>query len=409
MEKLAIKLPDSPGVYMFKKGRSIIYIGKATSLRDRVRSYFSRGVIETRGQAIVNMVEQADGISVKKTDSVLEALILESTLIKKHQPKYNIREKDDKSYFYVVVTSEDYPRIKTMRGRDLFAEDRKNFSEIFGPFPHGGELKEAIKIIRKIFPFREKCLPAQAGLPGLGKACFEAQIGLCPGVCEGRVTKADYARNIKNIKLFFEGKKTKILNSLERMMHSYANVHEFEKANEIKKQIFGLKHIEDVALIKNKEGLGDESTNRDVFRIEAYDVSHMGGINRIGVMTVLENGEIKRSDYRKFKIKDPTKLAGDTNDLKQILDRRFFHEEWRLPDLIVVDGAVAQKNAAERILEGLRLNIPVVAVTKDEYHRPKKILGKREIYGKYEREILIANSEAHRFAVSYHKKIRKII
>lgn len=403
MEKLTKKLPESPGVYLFKKGRIIIYIGKATSLCDRVRSYFSRGVVETRGQAIVNMVDIATSISFKKTDSVLEALILESSLIKQYQPKYNIREKDDKSYFYVVITAEDYPRIFTIRGRDLSAEDRKKFSDIFGPFPYGGELKEALKIIRKIFPFRDRCLPNS------GKPCFEAQIGLCPGVCAGSISKADYARNIGNIKLFFEGKKTRILKSLEKTMHLFAKTHEFEKANEIKKQIFGLKHIEDVALIKNKDEFLDGSDKKDIFRIEAYDISHMGGINRIGVMTVLENGEIKRSDYRKFKINDPLKVQGDTNDLKQVLDRRFFHEEWRLPSLIVVDGALAQKNAAEKILSGLRLEIPVVAVTKDEYHRPKKILGKREIYGKYEKQILLANSEAHRFAISYHKKLRRIV
>jgi len=387
---------------LFKKGRIIIYIGKATSLRDRVRSYFSRGVIETRGQAIVNMVELATSVSFKKTDSVLEALILESALIKEYQPKYNVREKDDKSYFYVAITQEDYPRIFTIRGRDLLVCDRSKFSDIFGPFPHGGELKDALKIIRKIFPFRDKCTPNS------GKPCFQAQIGLCPGVCDGSISKIDYANNIRNIKLFFEGKKTKILKSLEKEMHSFAKIHEFEKANEIKKQIFGLKHIEDVALIKNKEGV-DSFDKKDIFRIEAYDISHTGGINRVGVMTVVENGEIKISDYRKFKIKDADKSAGDVNDLKQVLDRRFFHEEWRLPNLIVVDGAVAQKNATEKTLNGLRLGIPVVAVTKDEYHRPKRILGKREIYNKYEREILLANNEAHRFAISYHKKLRRIV
>lgn len=401
MKKITKKLPDSPGVYLFKKGRTILYIGKATSLRDRVRSYFSRGIAEMRSRAIANMVTLSTSISFKKTDSVLEALILESELIKKHQPKYNVREKDDKSYFYVVITKEDYPRVYTVRGRDLSIDDRFIFSNIFGPFPHGGELKDALKIIRKIFPFRDRCVLKSS------KPCFESQIGLCPGVCIGRVSEKDYATNIRNIKLFFSGKKRAILKSLEKQMHFSASRHEFERAGELKRQIFGLKHIEDVSLIKQREvAAGD---GEKTYRIEAYDVSHMGGLNRVGVMTVLEDGEPNRSEYRKFKINNTQGTMGDVSDLRQILDRRFFHEEWSLPNLIVVDGALAQKNAAELILKKLHLDIPVVAVTKDEHHRPKKILGSRIIYKDKEREILIANSEAHRFAVSYHKKIRKVV
>jgi excinuclease ABC subunit C len=401
MQKISKKLPDSPGVYLFKKGRTILYIGKATSLHDRVRSYFSRGISEIRGQAIANMVGLSTSVSFKRTDSVLEALILESELIKKYLPKYNVREKDDKSYFYVVLTKENYPRVYAIRGKDLLVENRSNFSDIFGPFPHGGELKDALKIIRKIFPFRDKCLPNSP------RSCFEAQIGLCPGVCDGGISKNDYAKNIRNIKLFFAGKKTAILRSLEKQMYYFAKKHEFERAGEIKRQIFGLRHIEDVSLIKQREVSFKDGTN--AYRIEAYDVSHMGGLNRVGVMTVLENGEKSLSEYRRFKIKEPARLAGDTNDLRQIIDRRFFHEEWSLPNLIVVDGAAAQKNAAESVLAKLHLNIPVVAVVKDEHHRPKKILGDKKIYAAKEAQILLINNEAHRFAVSYHKKIRRKI
>lgn len=403
MDKITKKLPDSPGVYFFKKGKTVLYIGKATSLRDRVRSYFGSPLLLTRGQAIVNMVKMATSVEYMATDSVLEALILESVLIKKHQPKYNSREKDDKSYFFVVISKEDYPRVFLLRGKDLINEGptfvrKSDLRNVFGPFPRGGELKEALKIIRKIFPFRDRCVPNS------GKECFESQIGLCPGVCVGKISKREYLYDVNNIKLLFEGRKIKLVKKLEKKMNLLAKELQFEKAGELKRQIFGLKHINDIALIKNKE-MGSGDGGGEVFRIEAYDVSHLSNKNRVGVMVVLENGEIIKKEYRKFKIKN-VEVFGDTNDLKEILDRRFYHEEWRLPDLLVVDGGVAQKNVSESVISNLSLKIPVVSVVKDEFHKPKKILGKGELVRKHEREILLANSEAHRFSVSFQRKIR---
>src|SRR3989338_4981810 len=166
-ELAKFKLPDNPGVYFFKSGRKILYIGKATSLRDRVRSYFSTSLGDARSSVIVAMIEEAKSISWQKTDSVLEALILEANLIKQYQPKYNTDEKDDKSYNYLVITKEDFPRVLIVRGRELhsplFAK-RYSLNAVFGPFPHGQQLKEALKIVRKIFPFRDKCLPCD--IPG---------------------------------------------------------------------------------------------------------------------------------------------------------------------------------------------------------------------------------------------------
>ena len=133
-------LPDAPGVYFFKSGNEILYIGKATSLKDRVKSYFVRDILMSRSPLIAKMLEEAESIEFAQTDSVLEALILEASVIKKHQPRYNSREKDDKSYNYVTFTEEDFPKVIVTRG-----------SGTYGPFPHSGELKEALKIIRKIF------------------------------------------------------------------------------------------------------------------------------------------------------------------------------------------------------------------------------------------------------------------
>ena len=394
-------LPETPGVYFFKKGRDILYIGKATSLRDRVKSYFSNDLIATRGPLIIDMVFRADKIAFQKTDSVLEALILETELIKKHKPRYNTKEKDDKSYNFVIITKEDFPRVLIERGRNLEKNDDLGFTikEKFGPFTNGTQLKEAVKIIRKIFPFRDRCTPNQ------GKPCFNKQIGLCPGVCDASISKADYKKIIKNIILFFEGKKTKIIKNLEKEMSLLAKNQQFEKANDIKRTIFALNHIQDVALIKSEKSLPLETRTSNLvtnFRVEAYDVAHISGEANVGVMVVLENGEPAKNEYRKFIIKESKQ--NDIAALKEILERRLTHEEWAFPQTIVVDGGKAQIKIAREVLRTFGQKIPVVSVLKDERHRPKAVLGDKSISLKHSNDILLANSEAHRFAIQYHRK-----
>lgn len=412
MKKVPLKLPDSPGVYFFKKRGEILYIGKATSLRSRVRSYFSPDVIRTRGHAIVRMVEDASGVDYKKTDSVLEALILEAALIKKHKPYYNVREKDDKSFNFVVVTDEEYPRVFTMRGKeilfhdsDLLATRNLKLKTVFGPFPHGGELREALRIIRRIFPFRDKCEP------GKGKPCFNAQIGLCPGVCDASMSRTEYLRYIQNIRLFFEGKKTKIVRDFKREMKKAAKVREFEKAATYRNKIFALEHLNDIALLKRKNGTSgitpDLESSLKGSRIEAYDIAHLGGSSGVGAMTVVLDGEVAKSGYRRFKLRGVyADKVHDLANLEEVLRRRLRHTEWERPDLIVVDGALPQRKRAEKVLIEAGWQIPVVAVTKDERHKPKNIIGDSKIVRDYHHDILLANSEAHRFAITYHRAVR---
>jgi excinuclease ABC subunit C len=391
------KLPDSPGVYFFKDAQGqILYVGKATSLRDRVRSYFGSDLIETRGPLLVKMMVEAVKIDFEKTDSVLEALINEANHIKKHQPPYNTKEKDDKSFNYVVITDEEFPRVLTIRGREL-EQEKQVYLEKFGPFTQGASLREALKIIRKIFPFRDKCIPNS------GKPCFNAQIGLCPGVCAGKISVKEYKATIKHITLFFEGKKKALLKSLEKEMRAYAKEREFEKAARTKKTIFALQHIQDIALIKNNARPKKEGEK--TLRIEAYDIAHMSGTNVVGVMTVVEDGEARPDQYRKFKIRENPGV-NDTAALKEILQRRLNHTEWPLPQIIAVDGGKAQINVARLALKELNLQIEVVSVLKNERHRPEQILGKQSLATKYESEILLANSEAHRFAIAFHRDLR---
>lgn len=399
IKEILKKLPDAPGVYFFVgKNKKILYIGKATSLKDRVRSYFNKDVVNTRSPLVSKMLSEFETIEFTKTDSVLEALVLEAHLIKKHQPEANIKEKDNKSFNFVVITKEDFPRVLIVRSRELL-NDPTWTSDVqvkysFGPFPNGTQLKEALKIVRKMFPYRDKCEPLS------GKPCFNRQIGLCPGVCSGEISKESYAEHIENIKLFFEGNKKKLLNNLEKQMQSFAKEKKFEEANLTKRTLFTLNHIQDVALIKEEKLVNSSNA----FRIESYDIAHMSGQNVVGVMTVVEDGEIKKSDYRKFKIKDNPGV-NDTKALGEVLSRRLGHIEWRFPDLVVVDGGVAQKRAMEKILRDNSVDIPVVSVVKDDRHKPKEILGDKKFL-KYEREILLSNAEAHRYGIAFHKQLR---
>jgi excinuclease UvrABC nuclease subunit len=395
----ADKLPDTPGVYFFLRQaqdksnrREILYIGKATSLRDRVRSYFAEGLIDTRGPLLVKMLAEANTLDFKETESVLEALILEANLIKKHQPIYNTKEKDNKSFNFVVITREDFPRVLVVRGRELEINwEPEDIKYSFGPYPSGRELREALKIIRKIFPFSDKCRQDSK------KPCFDFQIGACPGVCSGFISKKDYSRLIQNIRLFFEGKKKELLKKLEREMKDYAKKQEFEKADDVKRTIFALKHIKDVSLIKREEKISE-------IRVEAYDIAHISETNRVGVMTVVEDGIPKKSDYRKFKIKNAK--SGDVAALREVLERRLAHDEWPLPKIIVMDGGVSQFNIADKVLAEHGYVIPIVSVVKNERHQPREILGDKELRRKYELEIILANAEAHRFAIKYHREKR---
>lgn len=407
MERLPknIKIPDVPGVYFFKQGRKVLYIGKATSLRDRVRSYFANDLMETRGPLLVKMLQDATDLKWQTTDSVLEALIWESKLIRKYQPPFNTDEKDNKSFNHVVITDEDFPRILVVREHDLLngatnLEDIKIKYE-FGPFPSGGSLKAALGIIRKIFPFRDRASSIKHN------ERFYQQIGLAPDTSSTEA-KREYQKTIRNIRLFFEGKKQKLIKLLEREMRAAAGAQEFEKADEIKRQVFALQHIQDIALITRDTFLRKSASSQRFSatpRVEAYDIAHTSGVFVVGVMTVVEEGLSNKSQYRKFKIKESPGI-NDTKALREVLERRLGHPEWPMPRIIVVDGGKAQLNIAERVLRSYGVGIPVVAVIKDERHRAKKILGDQKLISEYESDILLANAEAHRFAVSYHRQKR---
>lgn len=376
---------------------------------------------------------------------------MEASLIKTHKPYYNTDLKDDKSWNNVVITKEDYPRVLVVRSKELVAG--KNFGRgsagddrgpvdfpqkivypdkvalpplayTFGPFPHGMQLQQALKLLRKIFPYRTKCEPCEEQLAkvrplktsqGLTfakcKRCFDAQIGLCPGVCSGEMGRAEYRRIIRHIVLMFKGKKSLLVKSLEREMKNAAKEERFEEATRLRQQLFALTHIQDVSLIKDEYRA--HGTAAQASRIEAYDIAHLAGQAHVGVMTVVEGGLPNKMEYRKFTIKQ-AKGGDDPGSLREVLSRRLAHNEWPMPKLIVVDGHTAQINAAVAVLKQYGIQIPVVGVVKDEKHRPRSIAGlstvlkvndrNGDLSRALSRDILLANAEAHRFAISFHRK-----
>lgn len=393
-------LPEAPGVYFFLSAqKKILYIGKATSLKQRVRSYFAKDIKEKRSELIENMVLEAVSVEHTQTDSVLEALILETNLIRTHKPRYNTKSKDDKSYNHLVITNEEWPRVLVVRGRDLtekFLPEEIKYE--FGPFPSGVLFREALKIVRKLFKYYDTKHPIgdEKTKMARGKIDFNRQIGLYPDPEH----KEEYLRTIRHLKLFFEGKKQTIIKELEVDMMRAAKREEFEVANKRKKQIFALKHIEDIALVKSDYQIPDGVGN---VRVEAYDIAHMAGKDMVGVMVVVQNSEPMKSEYRKFKIKT-LKQANDPAALSEVLKRRFTHPEWPNPGLIVVDGNAIQINAAKAVLASLNLDIPVVSVVKDERHRASKILAPDDVLKKHKFDILLANAESHRFAIGFYRK-----
>lgn len=409
--------PIAPGVYFFYGfKKEIIYIGKATNLRSRVQSYFRDS--DGRGERIAVMVAQATDVQFQRTDSVLEALILESNLIKKHQPKYNILEKDDKSFSYFAITQEKFPKILILRKTEIdkilnvkqSAIDGIRIQKfgIYGPYVSKNQMEIALKIIRKIFPFHSNRQKTEKG-------CLDFQLGRCPGPYVGAISQEDYAKNIAGIKMILAGKKQRLLIGLKREMLDAAQENEFEKAAEIRNKIFALEHIRDVALIsKNMEEWSIADSPVSDLRIEAYDISNIGGQQAVGSMVVFAGENPNKNEYRKFKIKNVTG-SDDVAMLKEVLTRRIRNNNWLRPDIVLLDGGSGHLNMAKKLFESLNFIVPLVAIAKGVDRKGVDVrkanfhsLIDEKIYNLLENKNLIKRimDEAHRFAISFHRKKR---
>jgi excinuclease ABC subunit C len=389
IEKIKIA-PLKPGVYLFKnKEKKNIYIGRAVNLRHRLKNY-----LNPTDPRIKKMVAEADDLVIKNTKNLLQAIILEANLIKKYEPFYNVKEKDNRSFVYIFIpkggseakallppkTKWSYPKI--IRGREL---NKYLLSDafVFGPIQSYSLAKNFLFLIRKIFPF-STCRLNQS------RPCFYFQIGLCPGKCIGKISENDYQKIIDAMIDFLSGKTEKAKKFLETYYPE--------------KLIF-LNQIDDSALIIKEAEINFQQ------RVEAYDISHFGGKQTVGSLIVFENNDFNPSSYKRFKIKNAL-AHDDLSALKEMLERRFNHPEWDYPDLILVDGGKTQIKVAEEVLEEKKINIPVVGIAK--FKNDKLIFGKN--IKKSVKELLETSfdtlrkirDEAHRFANSYRKKLMRI-
>lgn len=288
--KLKKALPDSPGVYYMKNAAGkIIYVGKAVNLKRRVSSYFQKAH-EVR---IEQLVSEIDSISFKKTPSVLEALILEANEIKRLQPKYNVKERDDRSFIYLCFTNEKFPRPVFMRGHELKQVGVKKFRSVFGPYLSTSSVSAALKILRKIFPY-------STDEGKLRRSCFYYHLKLCPGVCVGAIESLTYKKTIRRLELVFAGKKETVLKELKREMTSAAKDEQFEVAAKLRNQVFALEHIRDVAMLTREDHPDFGPPKKvegviDVFgRVEGYDISNISGVEAVASMVVFETEELKK-------------------------------------------------------------------------------------------------------------------
>ena len=406
---------------------AILYVGKATNLKRRVSSYFNR----PHEHRIQKMVGEIRSIETRNTDTAIEALILEAELIKKVQPPYNVLEKDDKSFLYVEITKDKFPRVLLVRGKDLKDRDDKS-GTFYGPFTSASALKEAMRILRKIFPWSihsaEKLLVINYPPQTNRRPCFEYEIGLCPGTCIGAITSGDYKKSIGKLKMFFAGKKEKIVRDLKKEMIKAGKKLEFEKAERLKRQLFALQHIQDVALIKD-DSLSTNNYLPSTVRIEGYDISNISGESAVGSMVVFSarggQGRLEpdKNEYRKFKIRN-SKGPDDTGMMKEVIRRRFKHSSpnsshvrsdgqpiakgdlgWPLPDLILLDGGAGQISAVKSVLEERKIKIPVIGMVKGPDRKRTDIIGIVP-KGIDKNTLTRVRDEAHRFAIVYHKKLR---
>lgn len=415
-------LPSKPGVYIYKDEKNkIIYVGKAKDLKKRVSSYFSNKALDAKTLKLVSEIKSLDHITV---GSEIEAFLLESELIKKHRPFYNIKLIDDKSYPYIMITKGDSPSVLVIRN-----QKNKN-SYYFGPFTEASAVRTVLKLLRKIFPYQSVKNHAK-------KKCLYYHLGLCPCVRAVPENVISYKKDLGRIRKFLRGETKGVINDLKREQKEMVKNEKFEIASEIQKKIEQVEHItseqyDPFRYLEQPDYYYQRITNElesleeilqkyfekklRLKRIECYDISNFSGKQATGSMVVFINGDKSSKDYRRFKIK-----TKDTPDdffmMKEMLGRRFKKDGWAEPDLVVIDGGKGQVSAALETLVARKKDIPLIGLAKrkETIVIPQKQLGQKLQF----LEIKLPKStgginllrrirdEAHRFAITYHRLLRK--
>lgn len=423
-------LPGTPGVYFHKNAKGeIIYVGKAAVLKNRVRQYFQKTrLLDLKTQALVAEIADTDWMEV---ESELDALFLESEMIKRYKPRYNILLRDDKSQSFVRINMKDpYPYISFTR------QPLDDGAEYFGPYYNAWAVKKALRYLRRVFPYS-----THVTMPR--RVCLQYHLGLCPGVEEQKISSQEYKTTLRKLIMYLKGERKLLIKQLEAEMKQAASRHEFEKATKLRNQIYNLKELQKQIVFSDREfmdiskdqalaGLADLLGLKGVpRRIEGYDISHMQGAHNVASMVVATNGVADKAEYRKFKMRIPGN--NDFAHMNETLKRRFSgrHLDWPKPDLLLIDGGRGQLGAALDALEEYGVAIPAIGLAKRleeivvHKTRSNVVLSLANYPDAYVREsddfyiILLPKDshivkllqrirdESHRFAVSYHTVLKR--
>ena len=361
------QLPGEPGVYFHKSASGeIIYVGKAAVLKNRVRQYFQKSrVRDAKTDALVAEIADTDWMTV---ESEMEALFLEAEMVRRYMPRYNILLRDDKALSYIRIDiNSDYPTVTTTR-RPL--DDSARY---FGPYLSLYAVREALKLLRRVFPFATKSTVGQK------RANLHYYLGLDPGLESGKTSLEEYRANLRRLIAVIEGKKKVIARELEHDMKKAAKIHDFERAARLRNQLRALRELDQKVVFSDKEFLDiskDHALNELVDllglpafprRIEGYDISHMSGTNVVASMVVFTNGVSDKGQYRKFKML--FERNDDFANMRETLLRRLSEKNlkaWGKPDIILIDGGKGQLDAALSSRNEKGLDIPMIGLAKKQ-------------------------------------------
>ena len=398
-------LPSSPGVYFHKNSDGeIIYVGKAAVLKNRVRQYFHKDLKDPKTEALKEEIYDTDWIVV---DTEMDALFLESEMIKRYKPKWNILLRDDKSVSYVRIDMKSEIPTVTLTRQPLGDDAR-----YIGPFYTKNTIATALRILRHVFPFYDK--------PYVDKKTLNTDLGLTPGIEIGKTTPTEYKKSLRRLIRYLEGDREELLKDLENEMKIAANKEDFEHAAELRNQYFGLKGLKKKIVFSDKEFLDISSDQalkelqtllkleKPPRRIEGYDISHHQGQDVVASMVVFVNGASDRSEYRKFKMR--SQKNNDFKNMRDTLTRRLRHPEWDFPDAILIDGGRPQLEAVKEVLSptgipyfGLAKEFEHIIVPDGDGYLEFAISPNSHLVKLLQR----IRDEAHRFAITYHRQLAR--
>lgn len=418
----AKSLPTDPGCYVMKDHLGTeIYVGKAKNLRRRVTSYFLSRDRQAKEQALIENIIDFDFIVV---ESEVEALLLESRLIKDLQPKYNVLLKHNEMYPYAEVTmKDDFPRVLVTR------QQRQNGSRYFGPFTSATELRNCLTILGRIFKFRTcaKKISVSDSKRRFQRPCLNFHINRCSAPCADRITKEEYRRQIRSLLLFLGGKKKEVIEDIRALMHVAARDLQFERAAELRDAIEALESINSapdldasltpsVPVIDPQEGLASLQKALGLAemprRIEGIDIAHLQGQGTVGSLVTFLDALPFKEGYRRYRI---TSVEGidDFASIAEVVRRRYgrlAREGRAMPDIILIDGGKGQIGRAAQTLREIGVTVPTLMSLAKKEETPYVSTSSDPVPLSHRsaglKLLMYVRDEAHRFAQHYHHILR---